>query len=81
MDVEYARAGTTRLAMDVYKPKVAAGVRTPALIFFNRATGAERSERFYAAWARAAASKGIIAILPDLRQGSEAADFGLLCRT
>ena len=78
MDVEYARAGTTRLAMDVYKPKAASGARTPALIFFNRATGAERSERFYAAWARAAASKGIIAILPDLRQGSEAADFGLL---
>jgi hypothetical protein len=78
MDVEYARVGTTRLAMDVYKPNAASGARTPALIFFNRATGADRSGRFYAAWARAAASRGIVGILPDLRQGSEAADFALL---
>ena len=77
-DVEYATDGSTRLAMDVYKPKTAAGARGPGLIFFNRATGADRSGRFYAAWARAAASKGIAAILPDLRQGSEAADFARL---
>jgi tetratricopeptide (TPR) repeat protein len=50
----------------------------PALVFFNRATGADRSQPFYAAWARAAASKGIIGILPDLRPGSEAADCGVL---
>jgi len=77
-DVEYATAGSMRLAMDVYKPRLAAGTRVPALIFFNRATGVDRSGRFYAAWARAAASKGLVAILPDLRQGSEAADFALL---
>jgi dienelactone hydrolase len=64
--------------MDVYKPKRPGGARGPGLIFFNRATGADRSGRFYAAWARAAASKGIVAILPDLRQGSEAADFARL---
>lgn len=75
-DVEYATSGTTRLAMDVYKP--AAGPRAPALIFFNRAIGAERSQGFYGAWARAAASQGIIAVLPDLRPGSEAADCTLL---
>ena len=77
-DVEYGTSGTTRLAMDLYKPATAAGVKVPALIFFNRATGAERSERFYAAWARAAASKGLIGILPDLRDGSDAADFRIL---
>jgi len=77
-DVEYGMAGTTRLAMDVFKPSAAAGTRAPALVFFNRAVGAERSQGFYGAWARAAASKGLIAILPDLRSGSEAADFRVL---
>jgi dienelactone hydrolase len=64
--------------MDLYKPDVASGVKVPALVFFNRATGADRSGRFYASWARAAASKGLMAILPDLRDGTEAADFRLL---
>jgi hypothetical protein len=77
-DVAYGTSGTTRLAMDVYKPAPGGAARMPALVFFNRATGAERSGRFYAGWARAAASKGIIAILPDLRSGSETADFRLL---
>jgi dienelactone hydrolase len=77
-DVAYGTSGTTRLAMDVYKPAMAAGAKAPALVFFNRATGADRSGRFYASWARAAASKGIIAVLPDLRSGSEAADFRIL---
>jgi hypothetical protein len=77
-DLEYGISGSTRLAMDVYKPSAAAGARLPALVFFNRATGADRSGRFYAAWARAAASQGLIGILPDLRSGSEAADFRVL---
>ena len=77
-DVAYGSSGTTRLAMDVYKPAMAAGAKAPALVFFNRATGADRSGRFYASWARAAASKGIVGILPDLRSGSEAADFRIL---
>jgi dienelactone hydrolase len=77
-DVGYGSSGSTRLAMDVYTPPLAAGTKAPALVFFNRATGAERSGAFYAAWARAAASKGIIAILPDLRSGTEAADFRIL---
>ena len=77
-DIEYGMAGTTRLAMDVFKPSGAAGTRAPALVFFNRAVGAERSEGFYGAWARAAASKGVIAILPDIRPGTEAADFRVL---
>ena len=47
-------------------------------MFFNRATGAERSGRFYGGWARTAASNGLIGILPDLREGNEAADFKML---
>lgn len=77
-DVEYATSGTAHLAMDVYKPATARGAKLPALVFFNRATGADRSGRFYSAWARAAASNRVIGILPDLRDGSEAADFRLL---
>jgi dienelactone hydrolase len=78
MDVEYGMAGTTRLAMDVYKPAQGRGTEAPAVVFFNRATGAERSGRFYSGWARTAASKGLIGILPDLRDGNEAADFKML---
>jgi len=77
-DVEYGMSGTTRLAMDLYRPDVPPGVKVPALVFFNRATGADRTERFYASWARTAASKGLIGIIPDLRDGNEAADFRLL---
>ena len=77
-DVEYGTSETRRLAMDVYKPAAGGAARVPALVFFNRATGAERSGRFYAGWARAAASKGIVGILPDLRSGSEASDFRIL---
>jgi len=77
-DMQYAASETTALKMDVYRPPGALTEKRPALIFFNRATGAERSEGFYGAWAHAAASKGVVAILPDLRDGSEAKDFGLL---
>jgi dienelactone hydrolase len=65
------------LAMDVYKGPTSSPA-APALVFFNRATGDDRHGRFYDAWARAAASKGIVAVLPDLRAGSEAADFRAL---
>jgi hypothetical protein len=77
-DVEYGTSGGTRLAMDIYKPATTRGAKVPALVFFNRATGADRSGRFYSAWARAAASNGVIGILPDLRDGSEAGDFRVL---
>ena len=77
-DVEYGMSDSTRLAMDVFKPSGASATRAPALVFFNRAVGAERSQGFYGAWARAAASKGLIAVLPDIRAGSEAADFRVL---
>jgi len=84
LDVQYGTSGTARLAMDVYKPAGASSAaRVPALIFFNRAQGEARSgfmNGFYAQWARAAASKGLVGILPDLRDGSEAADFRLLVK-
>src|SRR5260221_14260138 len=77
-DVEYGTSGTTRLAMDLYRPAVAPGTRPPALGFFNRAVGADRSQGVYGAWGRAAASKGLGAILPHLPQGREAAGFRVL---
>ena len=77
-EVQYGRSDTTTLRMDVYRPSDAGGRRLPALVFFNRAFGASRSGQFYSAWARVAASRGIVAILPDLRGGSEAADFQAL---
>ena len=82
-DVQYGMSGTTRLAMDLYTPAGASSTRRPVLIFFNRAQGPDRSgfmNGFYAQWARAAASKGMIGILPDLRDGSEAADFRILVK-
>jgi dienelactone hydrolase len=67
------------LRMDVFRPAGAASARRPALVFFNRAYGAEqRGWNFYQAWARAAASRGLVAIIPDLRSGSEGADFTAL---
>ena len=77
-DVEYARPDTMTLRMDVYRPSDAGSRRLPTLVFFNRALGAERSGAFYSSWARVAASRGVVAILPDLRNGREAADFQLL---
>jgi dienelactone hydrolase len=77
-DVEYARADTMTLRMDVYRPADAGSRRLPTLVFFNRATGADRSGPFYTAWARVAASRGVVAVLPDVRGGREAADFQLL---
>ena len=66
------------LQMDVYRPPNAAGQSLPALIFSNLATGAQRSNAFYKAWAEIAASKGLVAILPDLREESFPQDFAAL---
>jgi hypothetical protein len=51
------------LRMDVYRPKGASG-QLPALVFFNIATGAQRSNTFYKAWAETAASRQLVAICP-----------------
>lgn len=74
MDVPYGPS----LHMDVYRPRDAAGTSAVALVFFNIATGAQRSNPFYKAWAEVAASKGIVAVLPDLRDESFAQDLDLL---
>ena len=66
------------LQMDVYRPPNAAGKSLPALIFSNLASGVQRSNAFYKAWAEIAASKGLVAILADLREESFAQDFAAL---
>ena len=76
-DVEYGKSDTVALRMDVYRSAGSAAT-SPTLIFFNHATGADRRWFFYDAWARAAASRGLTAIVFDLRFGNEASDFQAL---
>ena len=74
-DVQYGSADTTKLRMDVYRATSARGT-APALILFNHALGSEqRNNGFYTSWANIAASKGLVAIVPDLRYGSGPQDF------
>ncbi len=63
--------------MDVYRP-ANAGVLAPVLIVFNTVSGAERGQPFFKAWAEIAASKGLVAIMPDLRVATLAQDFDAL---
>jgi dienelactone hydrolase len=72
-DVEYGTSGSDALKMDVYRPS--SGGRGPTLIFFNQVSGEQRRHPFYVAWARIAASKGVTAILPDLRSATIVQDF------
>jgi tetratricopeptide (TPR) repeat protein len=65
------------LQMDVFRPAKADGL-LPALIFFNIASGPQRSNLFYRSWAEIAASKNLVAILPDLRNESFEKDFDAL---
>jgi hypothetical protein len=77
-DVLYGTADGTRLLMDVYRPAAAGTARHPLLIFFNTAVGPQKTTAFggfYGSWAQTAASKGIVGIVPDLRQGNQAQDF------
>ena len=75
-DVEYAKPDSVALRLDVYRRPGSGAL--PAIIFYNRGVGAERRHPVYEAWARAAASRGLIAILPDLRGTSETRDFDAL---
>jgi dienelactone hydrolase len=77
-NVEYGRSDTVVLRMDVYRPSGPVARTAPTLVFFNRGAGADRQQPFYIAWARTAASRGVTAILPDLRDGNQAADFRVL---
>lgn len=72
-NVQYGTDGGTVLRMDVYRP--AGGGAAPALIFFNLASGEQRASPFYVSWAQFAASRGITAVVPDLRFESFAGDF------
>jgi hypothetical protein len=81
MNVQYATSDTTRLSMDVYAPRSGPRTGRTALVIFNRAMGATRSAFFPASWARFAAARGLVAILPDLRDGREGQDFRLLMNT
>ena len=65
------------LRLDIYRPSGAA-TALPAVIFSNLATGAQRSNPFYKAWAEIAASQGVAAILPDLRLETYAKDMEAL---
>jgi hypothetical protein len=77
-DVQYG-PGSVRLMMDVYRPPSTAVAR-PTLIFFNTAAGADRGNAFYAGWAQTAASRGLVAIVPDLRAATQADDYHALVR-
>jgi dienelactone hydrolase len=77
-DVAYATADGVRLVMDVFRPTKTGGARLPALVFFNTAVGEQKTTAFggfYGSWAQTAASKGIVAIVPDLRPGNQPHDF------
>lgn len=72
-DVQYGASGADALKLDVYRP--AGGGVAPTLIFSNLAYGPQRAGTFYVTWARIAASKGITAIVPDLRGESYVDDM------
>jgi len=63
------------LQMDVYRPASGERKMLPALVFFNIASGASRSNTFYSSWAQIAAAQGVVTILPDLRDESFEKDF------
>ena len=72
-DVQYGTSGADPLRLDIYRP-AGPGVH-PTLIFSNLAYGPQRSGAFYVNWAQIAASKGITAIVPDLRAESYVDDM------
>ncbi len=71
-DVVYGSDAAGPLRMDVYRMP-GDGAR-PVMLFFIRADGPERHQPVFDAWARAAASRGLVAILPDVRAGHEIED-------
>jgi hypothetical protein len=77
-DVQFGRDGSVALKMDLYQLPRGAGRSRGALIFFNRASGAERRRPLWAGWALSAASRELVGIVPDLRSGTEAQDFQTL---
>ena len=77
-DIRFARVDTIDLAMDVYRPAGRTGP-APALILFSPfLPGSERrrAHEWLVGWASVAASKGLAAVIPDIRWGL-AQDFRL----
>ncbi|MEO7456752.1 MAG: hypothetical protein ABIY52_10855, partial [Gemmatimonadaceae bacterium] len=68
-------AADTALRMDVYRPARTSSEQ-PTLVFFT--LGNQRANPGYTGWARLAASKGLVAILADLRATHGTQDFGTL---
>jgi dienelactone hydrolase len=68
-NVQFAADDTLRMLMDVYRP--AKGSGAPALILYTLYAAPEKPGReaneWLRSWARMAAARGIVAILPDLR--------------
>ena len=75
-DVQYARRDTVVLRMDVYRRPATAPL--PAIVFYNRGVGAARRHPVYDGWGRTAATRGFVAIFPDLRNNAETEDFQAL---
>lgn len=76
-DVAFASVDTLTLRMDVYRPaRTAVRSPRPALVFYLG--GVERTSAAYVAWARLAASKGLVAVLADARGAEHAKDFSTL---
>ena len=72
--VQFGRSDTLALRMDVFRPKNVSG-RMPILIVFYSGVGAQRSNGFSTGWANAAASRGLVSVLADIRQDRAVDDF------
>jgi dienelactone hydrolase len=72
--VQFGRSDTLPLRMDVFRP-AGATASLPMLVIFFGGVGVQRSNGFSEAWANAAASRGIVAVLADIRQDRSAEDF------
>ena len=77
-DVQFGISESLPLAMDLYQLPRARGRTRPALIFFTMGSGSDRLWAFYVAWAKTAASREMVGIIPDLRSGHQAQDFQML---
>lgn len=75
--IQFGRSDTLPLRMDVFRPKNGSG-RLPMLIVFYSGVGAQRSNSFSEGWANAAASRGLVSVLADIRQEHAADDFRTL---
>ena len=74
-NISFATVDTTTLRLDVYRPATAAA-RSPVLVFYTAPT--QRANGGYIAWAKLAASRGIVAVLADLRATNGHEDFARL---